>query len=174
MKCDQDLCLNFWHDFKMLLWQDELNPRVRCAFGNVLNISDFCLSLIFPHIFNFCFFIFSLSDIFPWTWAWLPMRVPKDQIWVAKWWRLSFACLKMFVACCGPWLLFFIKIVFVANILAKILDMFAFDNWQSRNFTKLKTSHLVSPLGRRLHGSTERGSSSTQEPAALTTSLGDT
>ena len=35
MKCDQDLCLNFWYDFKKLLWQDELNPRVRCAFGNV-------------------------------------------------------------------------------------------------------------------------------------------
>ena len=35
MKCDQDLCLNFWYDFKKLLWQDELNPRVCCAFGNV-------------------------------------------------------------------------------------------------------------------------------------------
>ena len=35
MKCDQDLCLNFWYDFKKLLWQDELNPRVRSAFGNV-------------------------------------------------------------------------------------------------------------------------------------------
>ena len=34
MKCDQDLCLNFWYDFKKLLWQDEVNPRVRCAFGN--------------------------------------------------------------------------------------------------------------------------------------------
>ena len=30
MKCDQDLC------WKNLLWRDELNPRVRCAFGNVL------------------------------------------------------------------------------------------------------------------------------------------
>ena len=38
MKCDQDLCLNFWYDFKKLLWQDELNPRVRCAFGNVILI----------------------------------------------------------------------------------------------------------------------------------------
>ena len=36
MKCDQDLCLNFWYYLKKLLWQDELNPRVRCAFGNVL------------------------------------------------------------------------------------------------------------------------------------------
>ena len=34
MKCDQDLCLNVWYDFKKILWQDELNPRVRCAFGN--------------------------------------------------------------------------------------------------------------------------------------------
>jgi len=38
MKCDQDLCLNFWYDFKKLLWLDELNPRVRCAFGNVSRI----------------------------------------------------------------------------------------------------------------------------------------
>ena len=32
---DHDLCLNLWHGLKKLLWQDELNPRVRCAFGNV-------------------------------------------------------------------------------------------------------------------------------------------
>ena len=36
-RCDQDLCLNLWYDFKKLVWQDELNPRVRCAFGNVFN-----------------------------------------------------------------------------------------------------------------------------------------
>jgi hypothetical protein len=35
MKFDQDLCLNLLYDFKKSLWQDELNPRVRCAFGNV-------------------------------------------------------------------------------------------------------------------------------------------
>ena len=35
MKCDQDSCLNYGYDLKKLLWQDELNPRVRCAFGNV-------------------------------------------------------------------------------------------------------------------------------------------
>ena len=35
MKCDQDLCLDLLYDLKKLLWQDELNPRVRCAFGNV-------------------------------------------------------------------------------------------------------------------------------------------
>ena len=35
MKCDQDLCFNLRYDLKNLLWQDELNPRVRCAFGNV-------------------------------------------------------------------------------------------------------------------------------------------
>ena len=35
MKCDQDLFLNLWYDLKKLLLQDELNPRVRCAFGNV-------------------------------------------------------------------------------------------------------------------------------------------
>ena len=39
MKSYQDLCLNLWYDFKKLLWQDELNPRVRYAFGNVC-ISD--------------------------------------------------------------------------------------------------------------------------------------
>ena len=31
MKFDQDLFLNLWY---------ELKPRVRCAFGNVLNIVD--------------------------------------------------------------------------------------------------------------------------------------
>ena len=36
MKCDQDLCLNLCYDLKKLLWQDQHNPRVRCAFGNVL------------------------------------------------------------------------------------------------------------------------------------------
>ena len=30
MKLDQDLCLNLFE-----LWYAELNPRVRCAFGNV-------------------------------------------------------------------------------------------------------------------------------------------
>ena len=35
---DQDLCMNLCHGLKKLLWQDELNPRVRCAFGNVLLI----------------------------------------------------------------------------------------------------------------------------------------
>ena len=44
MKCDQDLCLNFWYDFKKLLWQDELNPRVRCAFGNVWYLDDHYLA----------------------------------------------------------------------------------------------------------------------------------
>ena len=28
-----------WYDLKKLLWQDELNPRVCCAFGNVLNLA---------------------------------------------------------------------------------------------------------------------------------------
>ena len=27
-----------WYDLKKLLWQDELNPRVRCAFGNVFEM----------------------------------------------------------------------------------------------------------------------------------------
>ena len=39
MKCDQDLSLNLRYDLKNLLWQDELSPRVRCAFGNVFIIS---------------------------------------------------------------------------------------------------------------------------------------
>ena len=37
---DQDLCLNLLNYFKKLLWKDELNPRVRCTFGNVLGL--FC------------------------------------------------------------------------------------------------------------------------------------
>ena len=35
MKFEQGLCKSSLYDFKMLLWKDELNPRVRCAFGNV-------------------------------------------------------------------------------------------------------------------------------------------
>ena len=35
MKSDQDLFENLWYDLRKLLWQPELNPRVRCAFGNV-------------------------------------------------------------------------------------------------------------------------------------------
>ena len=38
MKFDQDLCWNSYYDLKKLLWQAGLNPRVRCAFGNVSNI----------------------------------------------------------------------------------------------------------------------------------------
>ena len=37
MKLDRDLCFNLWYDLKKLLWQAKLNPRVRCAFGNVLD-----------------------------------------------------------------------------------------------------------------------------------------
>ena len=44
MKSDQDLCKNLWHDLNKLLWQAELNPRVRCAFGNVFK---YPLSLLF-------------------------------------------------------------------------------------------------------------------------------
>ena len=35
MKSDKDLFENLWYDLKKLLWWPELNPRVRCAFGNV-------------------------------------------------------------------------------------------------------------------------------------------
>ena len=40
------VCLNLSYDLKKLLWQDELNPRVRCAFGNVL----WFLQELFDHI----------------------------------------------------------------------------------------------------------------------------
>ena len=33
MKCDQDLCLNFWYDLRMLLWQDELTLLAATATG---------------------------------------------------------------------------------------------------------------------------------------------
>ena len=33
--------LSLWYDFKKLLWQDELNPRVRCAFGNVFHFESY-------------------------------------------------------------------------------------------------------------------------------------
>ena len=40
----------------MLLWQDELNPRVRCAFRNVLDIAGIpqhCRSLLFTETGDF-------------------------------------------------------------------------------------------------------------------------
>ena len=65
MKCDQDLCLSLRYDLKKLLWQDELNPRVRCAFGNVYLIDEmvgvsatvaepFFVFLIFNHLLSHC------------------------------------------------------------------------------------------------------------------------
>ena len=36
---DQDSCLNLWYDLKKLFWWDVLNPRVRCAFGNVFSFA---------------------------------------------------------------------------------------------------------------------------------------
>ena len=44
MKFEQDLCKSTWYDFKKLLWKDELNPRVRCAFGNVWYLDDHYLA----------------------------------------------------------------------------------------------------------------------------------
>ena len=29
--------------------------------------------------------ISELADVLPWSWTWLPMQMPEDQIWVAKW-----------------------------------------------------------------------------------------
>ena len=41
MKCVQDLCLNSWYDPKSYFGKiiEKLNPRVRCAFGNVYKYS---------------------------------------------------------------------------------------------------------------------------------------
>ena len=55
MKCDQDLCLNLRYDLKKLLWQDELNPRVRGAFGNVYLIGKMVgVSATVPEPLLFC------------------------------------------------------------------------------------------------------------------------
>ena len=40
MKSNQDLFENLWYDLKKLLWWAELNPRVRCAFGNDFPLHD--------------------------------------------------------------------------------------------------------------------------------------
>ena len=44
MKFEKDFCNSSWYDFKKLLWKDELNPRVRCAFGNVWYLDDHYLA----------------------------------------------------------------------------------------------------------------------------------
>ena len=63
---DQDLFLNLWHGLKKLVWQDELNPRVRCAFGNVYykHIKFDMIAFLFfsgkgqNYFFTFCFCTF--------------------------------------------------------------------------------------------------------------------
>ena len=59
MKYDQDLCLNF--DLQKLLWQDELNPRVRCAFGNV---SVFVSAVSTKVLYKFEQFVFIFLFVF--------------------------------------------------------------------------------------------------------------
>ena len=51
-------CLNLWYDLRKLLWQDELNPRVRCAFGNV-----FVFFFAFLHFLHFCLFSASYQSV---------------------------------------------------------------------------------------------------------------
>jgi len=48
--------------------------------------SDTCrVSSSHSHLANASAVVVSLADILPWSWTWLPMQTPKDQIWVAKW-----------------------------------------------------------------------------------------
>jgi len=37
------------------------------------------------HLRNASAVVVSLADVLPWSWTWLPMQMPEDQIWVAKW-----------------------------------------------------------------------------------------
>ena len=67
IKCDQ----NLWYDLKKLLWHDELNPRVRCAFGNVFDILN--MLNIFYCITGYVYFRFSVLRgrlrRVPWVWG---------------------------------------------------------------------------------------------------------
>ena len=45
------LCKNLWYDLKKLLWWAKLNPRVRCAFGNVFLFQPF-FDCIYGHSFS--------------------------------------------------------------------------------------------------------------------------
>ena len=88
MKCDQDLCLNFWYDFKMLLWQDELNPRVRCAFGNVFifHLSPFLSFSLFLFYLSSYFFIFHLRPGKVRAPALPPSTAVVTPLWSRCWW----------------------------------------------------------------------------------------
>ena len=64
---DQDLCLSLCHGLKKSLWQDELNPRVRCAFGNVLPVIPLLLLIARRWtVRNIC------SDTFNWVVPYFP------------------------------------------------------------------------------------------------------
>ena len=77
IKFDQNLFQILWYDLKKLLWQDELNPRVRCAFGNVLMSqsqdwnSSFWQEDRDAHICSHCLFLCGLfshpSATHPWS-----------------------------------------------------------------------------------------------------------
>ena len=42
----EDLCQNLWYNLKKLLWWAELNPWVRCAFGNFLPCKEKAFALL--------------------------------------------------------------------------------------------------------------------------------
>ena len=58
LKFDQDLCQKLWY---------ELNPRVRCAFGNVLYIADYYnqVGVNYYHLINLIMIIITTIMIIP-------------------------------------------------------------------------------------------------------------
>ena len=96
MNHDQDLCLNLWYDPKKLLWQDELNPRVRCAFGNVYFFRvdfDWLILLLWGWLLPVWGSCKSTSKILPWglctRLASLILRSTYNtckELWKWKWW----------------------------------------------------------------------------------------
>ena len=67
MKFDGDLCLNLFKH-----WQQELNPRVRCAIGNVLSLCTSCgflLDLSFVSLVFVLCCVSHLADISSPVWS---------------------------------------------------------------------------------------------------------
>ena len=93
MKCDQDLCLIFWYDLKKLLWQDELNPRVRCAFGNVFP------SFTLWHKTSLLVVVKNLSKAVLWSFSdrHLKQRHPFQTIWDMAYRRVFVSSIEIWI-----------------------------------------------------------------------------
>ena len=129
-----------WYDLKKLLWQDELNPRVRCAFGNVY----------------FHFYVSARLSNFMITWnskptTHLSLRRPVENHWLSAT-KNCWDPLRNYLFCCNiSFVLIWLCLVFSAddkkNLVADFSCWKSSPGWLqccSENFEEqLQKKHLV-------------------------------